>query len=439
MPPLLTKPLTVVVLGSGGREHALAWKLSQSPHCREVIAVPGNGGMAAAGIRCEAAEAPGVEGVASLLRTLKADFVVIGPDDLLAAGYADELTAKGFTVFGPTRKASRIEWSKTFAKAIMEKAGVPTARSKQWASLDEARAGLAQAAADFGGYPLVLKYDGLALGKGVLVAKEEAEALEFLTEIFEGKKFQRGAKDAVVVLCEEFLPGHEVSVFALCDGKDAVVLDAACDHKRLRDGNEGPNTGGMGAYSPVPWLSRELLRSMRERVFLPVLQALAEEKAPFRGLLYAGLMMRGDGFHVLEFNARFGDPETQALLPRLESDLLPLLWTCAVGELERGLDLEQLHWRPLSCVAVVVASEGYPDAPKTGRPIRGLGQVKSQLFFAGVNAGEGKTLVTAGGRVLAVTALGDSLILARDAAYGDLDLVRFEGMQHRNDVGLLHE
>lgn len=449
MPSLVTKPLRVAVLGSGGREHALAWKIAQSPLCREVVAIPGNGGMAASGIRCEAAPGAGVEAVGELLRSLKTDLVVIGPDDLLAEGYGDALTAQGFTVFGPSRKASRIEWSKAFAKGIMEKAGVPTARSVQWSSHDEALAGLGKAAADFGGYPLVLKYDGLALGKGVLVATDEDEAKAFLSEVYEQKKFRSSGKGDAVVLCEEFLPGHEVSVFALCDGKDAVILDAACDHKRLLDGNRGPNTGGMGAYSPVPWFPATELRSLRERVFLPVLSSLAEAGSPFRGLLYAGLMVSRGEPRVLEFNARFGDPETQALLPRLESDLLPLLWACAVGELEKGLDQAPLHWRPQSCVTVVAASEGYPESPKTGRLIRGLEQVgvpsdasalpTPQVFYAGVKEGGEKVLTTSGGRVLALSALADSLILAHGAAYDSLGLIRFEGMQHRLDVGLLHE
>ena len=444
---IIPKILNVAVLGSGAREHALAWKIQQSTRCESVVVVPGNRGIAAAGIRCEAAKEPTLEATAALLKSLKIDFVVIGPDDLLAEGYADGLAEADFTVFGPSKKAAKLEWSKAFAKSILHKAGVPTARCKEWSSLEESLQGLPAAVSEFGGYPVVLKYDGLALGKGVRICSTEAEAQEFLGDVFERHRFKPiGRKTSAPVLCEEYLIGHEVSVFALCDGKDFVLLEPSCDHKRLYDQNKGPNTGGMGAYSPVPWLGAEAVARIRDEVFAPVLTAMTEAKAPFRGLLYAGLMMCGDDPLVLEFNARFGDPETQALLPRLQSDLLVYLYACANGELGRALDHLPLHWSPQACVNVVAVSEGYPDQPVTGRaihglnfPIKGQGTENILVFCAAVKQGEEENeLVTAGGRVLGVSALGDSVELARLGAYEKLGSITFQGSHIRRDVGSLH-
>jgi phosphoribosylamine--glycine ligase len=444
---IIPKMLKVAILGSGAREHALAWKLQQSSRCTDLVVIPGNAGIAADHIRCAAPETPTLEATAALLKSLKIDFVVIGPDDLLAEGYTDGLIEAGFTVFGPSKKAAKLEWSKAFAKTILEKAGAPTARCRQWANLDEARTALPQAVSEYGGYPVVLKYDGLALGKGVRICTSEAEAQEFLGDVFERGRFKgTSRKVAATVLCEEYLIGHEVSVFALCDGKDFVLLDPSCDHKRLYDQNKGPNTGGMGAYSPVPWLGPEAMARIRDKVFAPVMTAMRDAKAPFQGLLYAGIMMCNDEPYVLEFNARFGDPETQALLPRLQSDLLVYLYACARGELTRALDHLPLHWSPQACVNVVAASEGYPDQPVTGRAIHGLtfpekgqGLEPVLVFCAGVKPGdESAELVTSGGRVLGVSSLGDSVELARRGAYEKFQQITFQGCHLRRDIGSLH-
>jgi phosphoribosylamine---glycine ligase len=399
----------VVVVGSGGREHALAWKIAQSDALEELHAAPGNPGIARLA-RCHPLRVDDVEGLLGLCLEQEIDLVVIGPEAPLVAGVADHLRRAGVTVFGPGAEAARIEGSKSFAKEVMASAGVPTA-----AELAEARA------------PCVVKADGLAGGKGVFVCRTQDEADAALTQALA----LGGA-----VLVEELLEGEEVSLFALTDGVEALPLAPAQDFKRLCDGDEGPNTGGMGSYSPPPFLRPDEIEELVDLVHRPVLAELAERGSPFVGLLYAGLMLTDDGPRVLEFNCRFGDPETQVLMPRLGSEPADLLLACARGDLGDG----EVELRPGACVTVVLASGGYPGAYETGFVIEGLdaaeGVEGATVFHSGTAERQGR-VVTTGGRVLSVSATGTSIAEARDRAYEASERVSFEGMRHRTDIAEL--
>src|ERR687895_536774 len=364
----------VLLVGSGGREHALAWKIAQSPALTELHAAPGNPGIAALG-RCHPLRADDLEGLLALCREQAVDLVVVGPEAPLVAGVADGLRRAGVAVFGPGASAARIEGSKSFAKEVMRAAGVPTP-----AELEHVRA------------PCVIKADGLAAGKGVFVCRTEAEAQE-------AWKRAQALGDRIVV--EELLEGEEVSVFAVTDGVEAVLLPPAQDFKRLRDGDEGPNTGGMGSYSPIPFLSTDDLEEVVATVHRPVLDELAGRGAPFVGLLYAGLMLTAEGPRVLEFNSRFGDPETQAILPLLKGDLLHALAAAATG----SLGASSLEASGDAAVSVVLAAPGYPEAPEAGIPIEGIEEAESRgaLVFHAGTAVRGERTVSAGGRVLNVT------------------------------------
>jgi phosphoribosylamine--glycine ligase len=397
----------VLVLGSGGREHALAWKLAQSEALEELHAAPGNPGIAALA-RCHPIRMDDVEGLLGLCREHELDLVVIGPEAPLVAGVADHLRRAGVTVFGPGAQAARIEGSKAFAKEIMETAGVQTA-----AELAAVRA------------PCVVKADGLAAGKGVFVCRTQAEADAAWEQA-------RALGDKVVV--EELLEGEEVSLFALTDGVQAIPLAPAQDFKRLFDGDEGPNTGGMGSYSPTPFLRPDEIDELVDAVHRPVLAELAARGTPFIGLLYAGLMLTGEGPRVLEFNCRFGDPETQAILPRLEGDFLGALAGAAEGSLA-GVELSA---GPEAAVSVVLAAAGYPDAPEPGVEIRGIEEAEEKgalVFHAGTAVRDGR-LVSAGGRVLNVTGRGESVAEARDHAYAAVESIDFPGAQFRRDIAL---
>jgi phosphoribosylamine---glycine ligase len=397
----------VLVVGSGGREHALAWKIAQSESLDELHAAPGNPGIAQLA-SCHPIRADDVEGLLGLCRQYQLDLVVVGPEAPLVVGIADRLRAAGATVFGPSEAAARIEGSKSFAKEVMHAAGVPTALE-----LGEARA------------PCVVKADGLAGGKGVFVCRTQEEADLALEQAL-------ALGDAVVV--EELLEGEEVSLFVLTDGVAALPLAPAQDFKRLRDDDDGPNTGGMGSYSPPPFLAPDEVDELVDLVHRPVLAELAARGAPFVGLLYAGLMLTEDGARVLEFNCRFGDPETQAILPRLAGDFLGALARAAEGALG-GADLSA---GPEAAVSVVLAAAGYPEAPQVGMPIRGLREAEeigAIVFHAGTALREGE-LVSAGGRVLGVTGLGGSIAEARDKAYAAAELIDLPGAQYRRDVAL---
>jgi phosphoribosylamine---glycine ligase len=397
--------VNVLVVGSGGREHALAWQLGRSPELGELHAAPGNPGIADLGT-CHPVRADDAETLLDLSRQLGIDLVVVGPEAPLVAGLADELRHAGVAVFGPSAAAARIEGSKSFAKEVMRSAGIPTA-----AELDGPWA------------PCVVKADGLAAGKGVFVCPTQAEA-----EAAWARAKELG--DRVVV--EELLEGEEVSVFALSDGAEALGLAPAQDFKRLRDGDEGPNTGGMGSYSPVPALSAEEVEELVDAVHRPVLAELAARGRPYQGLLYAGLMLTADGPRVLEFNCRFGDPETQAILPRLEGDLLPALAAAAEGSLT-GIELAV---SADAAVSVVLASPGYPDAPETGIPLGGTEEAEADgaLVFHAGTARRGEALVSAGGRVLNVTALGATVTEARERAYRAAERIEFPGVHYRRDI-----
>ena len=392
-------------MGSGGREHALAWKIEQSERLSELHAAPGNPGIAALG-RCHPIRADDVEGLLGLCRQHEIDLVVVGPEAPLVAGVADTLRRAGVSVFGPSKAAARIEGSKAFAKEILAAARVPTA-----ALLDEARA------------PCVVKADGLAAGKGVFVCRTQDEA-----DAAVGRAQALGGE----IVVEELLEGEEVSLFALCDGQRAVPLAPAQDFKRLLDGDEGPNTGGMGSYSPVPLLDEEDVEELAALVHRPVITELARRGTPFVGLLYAGLMLTDAGPRVLEFNCRFGDPETQALLPRLQGDLLEALAAAANGDLA-GVQLEA---DALAAVSVVLASGGYPEEPESGIPIGGVevaAATGALVFHAGTALRQGE-LVSAGGRVLNVVGTGDSVAEAREQAYAAVEQIDFPGAQYRTDV-----
>ena len=416
--------MRVLVLGGGGREHALCWALARAPSVDAVLCAPGNVGIA------EVAELHDVDPTdTAMVRELAVregiDLVIVGPEAPLVAGVVDSLQAADIRVFGPTSEAARIESSKVFAKDVMAAAGVPTAR--HWAGNDaqSARAALR----DFD-QPYVVKADGLAAGKGVRICVDEAEAGEALTELMIDQLM--GAAGSTVLI-EEFLEGPEVSVFGLCDGSDVVVLAPAQDFKRVGAGDTGPNTGGMGAYCPYP-LDQAALDGLRDGVFRPVLAELAVRGASYVGVLYAGLVLAADGPKVLEFNARFGDPETQALLPRLSSDLAEVLAACAAGRLA---STPAPRWDERSAVTVVLASGGYPAEYQTGKPISGLDEAAAMdgalVFHAGTRL-DGDQVVTAGGRVLAVTGLADTVGQAREIAYAAADRIDFDGMQRRDDI-----
>jgi phosphoribosylamine---glycine ligase len=394
----------VLLIGSGGREHALAWKLRQSPQLDELHAAPGNPGIAHLG-ECHPVRAEDGEGLLDLARSLDADLVVVGPEAPLVSGVADELRHAGVAVFGPSREAARIEGSKTFAKDVMQAAGVPTADT-----LAVARA------------PCVIKVDGLAAGKGVFVCPDQAALDEAL------KAAGRLGQPLVI---EELLEGEEVSLFAVADGSNALALAPARDYKRIGDGDTGPNTGGMGAYSPVPEVSASTVDELLATVHLPVLAELAGRGMPFVGLLYAGLMLTDSGPKVLEFNCRFGDPETQSILPRIEGDLLETLASAAGGDLApAGLAVADE-----AAVTVVLAARDYPEQGDSGTPIEGVDDAEADaLVFHAGTAMHGGRLVTNGGRVLDVTALGPTVEEARAAAYAACARISFDGMQYRRDI-----
>ncbi len=404
-----------LVIGTGGREHALALALSRDPSVTEVHAAPGNPGMAAVGPLHEVDAADGAA-VADLAARLSADLVVIGPEAPLVAGVADAVRARGISCFGPSREAAVLEGSKAFAKEVMHAAGVPTAAARVCTTVEEVEAALEEF-----GPPYVVKDDGLAAGKGVVVTEDRALALEH-------------ARSCERLVVEEFLDGPEVSLFALTDGTTVRPLQPAQDFKRALDGDEGPNTGGMGAYTPLSWAPEGLVDEVLRTVLQPTVEEMARRGTPFVGLLYAGLALTSRGVRVVEFNARFGDPETQPLLALLDSPLGELLGAAAEGRLD---EVPAPRWKDGAAVAVVMASAGYPASSRKGEVIRGLdalgGDPDLQVIHAGTALVDG-ALVTAGGRVLAVTAVGEDLPAARARAYDGVAAIDFDGAQYRTDI-----
>jgi phosphoribosylamine---glycine ligase len=415
----------VLVLGGGGREHALCWALDRAESVTQVHCVPGNGGISDVAVLHEG-DPENAEDVGTLAGELGVDLVVVGPEAPLVAGVADALHDARIPVFGPTAEGARIEGSKAFAKDVMESAEVPTAA--YWTGEDpgEAKEALARFAP-----PYVVKADGLAAGKGVRICAALAEAEEAVDEALVARAF--GDAGARLVI-EEFLHGPEVSLFGLCDGNTVVPLVPAQDFKRALDGDEGRNTGGMGAYSPVPAFDDELVKEVTETILRPTLSELRRRGVRFVGVLYAGLVLTAAGPRVLEFNARFGDPETQVVLPRLRTDLGELLLACATGQLG---SFGPLAWDDRACVTVVLASGGYPGPYERGRQIHGLeaaGRVTGAAVFHAGTRREGDRVVTAGGRVLAVSGLGATIAEARATAYAAADEITFEGLHRRSDI-----
>jgi phosphoribosylamine---glycine ligase len=406
----------VLVVGGGGREHALARTLLRSAQAPEVLAAPGNAGIAADGVECLAGD-----DLVALAREREVDLVVVGPEAPLVAGLVDDLTAAGIAAFGPSKAAARIEGSKAYAKDLMKRCGVPTASHVLFRDREEAADHLARAS-----YPAVLKADVLAAGKGVIIAADEREARAALDVFFGERRFG----DTEVVL-EEFLEGEELSLLALCDGERAVPLAPAQDYKRIFDGDQGPNTGGMGSYSPVPGIDPERAEEIALLAHQPIVDELRSQGTPFHGVLYAGLMMTAAGPKVLEYNCRFGDPETQAVLPRLRSDLLELL---QASTRPGGLAGVEPEWSPDWAVTVVLASRGYPDSSSSGDVITGLDEIGDADVFHAATARSNGDFVTAGGRVLNVTALGPTAGEARDRAYAAVERIDFDGRQVRFDI-----
>jgi phosphoribosylamine--glycine ligase len=417
--------MKVVILGSGGREHALAWAMRRSPRVSEVVCAPGNGGMAALA-RCVPVNVGQLDSMLALVEAERPGLTVVGPELPLSLGIVDALKARGFRVFGPTREAAMLETSKGFAKRFLQRHAIPTAGYAICTSREEL-----EAAVDRFHPPIVVKADGLAAGKGVIICESRQTALEAAGSLFSGALL--GAKEQQVVL-EEFLTGEEVSFLCLSDGKHVAPLAPAQDHKRIGEGDTGPNTGGMGVYSTDTLLDEGMQEWILHHIAQPTVQGMAEEDTPFVGVLYCGLMMTAKGPQVLEFNARFGDPETQAILMRLDSDLVEAMEACIDGRLAET----ELRWSPGASACIIACSAGYPGGYKTGFPITGLDTAARipgvEVFHSGTALRDGQ-IISSGGRVLGVTATGDDLMQALGRAYQAMSEIHFDGMYYRRDIG----
>jgi phosphoribosylamine--glycine ligase len=416
--------LKVLVIGSGAREHALAWKIKKSSKAIELYIAPGNAGTAAIARNLNI-RSNDIESLAGAARDIGIDLTVVGPETPLSAGIVDRFEKLGMPIFGPTQAATQIESSKVFSRKLMEKCGVPCPKGITFSSYAEAKRYIESQPV-----PIVVKADGLAAGKGVTVASSREEALIALSEIMEAKIFG-SAGDKVVI--EECLTGKEVSLLAFTDGKTVVPMIPACDYKRVFDDDRGPNTGGMGSYSPPGFFDDKLTREVTKTILQPVVKALTQEGMPYKGVLYAGLMIADGGPKVLEFNARFGDPETQAILPRLKSDLVDIL----LAVVDNKLDPSDIKWNDDACIGVVMASGGYPGSYKTGFKITGLDKLDDDVmvFHAGTKLGEDSLAYTDGGRVLTVTAIGKSMAEARARVYDNITRINFDGCHYRRDIG----
>jgi phosphoribosylamine--glycine ligase len=415
--------MKVLVVGGGGREHALVWKIARSPMVTKVFCAPGNPGIARHA-DCVDITPTNIEGLLDFALSKKVDLTVVGPEAPLVAGIVDLFESRKLSIVGPTREAAALEGSKAFTKALLRRHGIPTANFRHFTDAAEARRYASSIPA-----PLVVKADGLAGGKGAVICRTREEAMRTIDEMMVQKVF--GEAGACVVV-EEFLTGIEASVIALTDGSGILLLEHTQDHKRLLDGDRGPNTGGMGAYSPAPVVpEREYDRVVRE-VLVQIVHVMKSERRPFKGILYAGIMFTRGGPRVLEFNVRFGDPECQPLMMRMKSDLVPVLLDTATGQIGR----HGVEWDPRAAVCVVMAAEGYPGKPVAGAPIEGVEPAEAEdvcVFHAGTARRDGK-LVTAGGRVLGVTALGESIAAARDRAYAAVGRISFRGAHFRKDI-----
>ncbi len=415
--------MNVLIIGSGAREHTIAWKLRQSPRLDDLFVAPGNSGTDELGTNLALADSD-FEGIVRACREHRIDLVVVGNEDPLAGGIVDRLAVEGIAAFGPTRQAAEIEWSKVFAKELMARHGIPTAT---FSVFDDESAARSHIEAQEG--PLVIKADGLAKGKGVIVTDSKAEALQALDAIMKRREFG-AAGDRVII--DRRLFGPEVTAQAFTDGQTVAHIPFSCDHKPVFDGDAGPNTGGMGAYSPPGWLEKERQQAIQSDITEATLHALAAEGRPYRGVLYPGLMITDAGPHVIEFNCRLGDPEAQVVLPRLKSDLLEVAWAVVNNRLSEV----ELEWSADACVGVVAASGGYPNSYETGFPVEGLSDLDEDVlvFHAGASRREDGTVLTAGGRVLTVVATGGTLAAAREKAYSNMERIRFPAIHYRRDI-----
>ncbi|MES1151173.1 MAG: phosphoribosylamine--glycine ligase [Dongia sp.] len=418
--------MRVLVVGSGGREHALCWKLAASPLCDKLYCAPGNAGIADEA-ECAMVGAEDIDGIVAFAKRERIDFVVVGPEAPLVKGLADRLEAAGIATFGPSAKAAALEGSKGFMKDVAAKYGIPTARYARFADPAQAKAFARQFTP-----PIVVKADGLAAGKGVVICASLAEAETEIDAMLQGAKFGKASSEIVV---EEFLDGEELSFFALVDGTHALPLVSAQDHKRVGDGDTGPNTGGMGAYSPAPVATKAVEAAIMERIIQPTVAGMAAEGRPFKGVLFAGVMVTRDGPKLIEFNVRFGDPECQAIMLRMKSDLLPALMAARDGTLSTF----DLRWLDDTALVVVMAANGYPEKPQTGTVIGKLDAAAKvegvTVFHAGTRRGESGTVTASGGRVLGVSALGKSVEQARERAYRAVDAIDWPGGFCRRDIG----
>ncbi len=415
--------MNILILGSGGREHALLWKLAQSPEATKLYAVPGNPGMAELA-ECVAGSIEDNAAVVKLAQEKKIDLVVVGPEVPLTNGVVDALRAAGIKAFGPTKAAAELEGSKSFSKDIMKKYGIPTAKYEVFTDADAARAYIEKE-----GAPIVIKADGLAAGKGVIVAETKEQALDAVHEIMDDAAFGKAGSRVVI---EAFMEGEEASLLAFTDGKTIRPMVSSQDHKRAYDGDKGPNTGGMGTYAPAPVMTKDMVEQATEKILKPMIAAMAKEGRPYQGCLYAGLMITEEGPKVVEFNARFGDPETQVVLPLLKGDLVKIMQACVDGT----LDTVAVDWEDGAAVCVVMASGGYPKSYKKGYAIDGLKKAESLgtfVFHAGTAKKDGK-VVTSGGRVLGVTARGGGIKEATEKAYKGVEAIRFTDEFHRKDI-----
>jgi phosphoribosylamine--glycine ligase len=418
--------MKILVLGGGGREHALVWKLAQSPIVEKIYCAPGNPGIAqlAASVDIPFSD---LGALRHFVKERQIDLTVVGPEAPLVAGIVDDFETHGLRIFGPSKQAAMIEGSKALAKELMGKYQIPTAAAEIFDDAQKALAYVEKAPV-----PIVIKADGLAAGKGAIVARTREAALDAVRRIMHAREFGDAGNRVVV---EEFMEGEEISVLCVTDGKNLCVLPAAQDHKAVFDNDEGPNTGGMGAYAPAPVMNEKLMQRVEQEILRPVIDAMARERRPYRGVLYAGLMITQDGPKVVEFNCRFGDPETQAILPLITSDLAEMLWRAANGILN-GYELKTA---PCWALSVVLASGGYPGNFVKGKRIHGLEQIHDKeavVFHAGTALDPNGNVLTNGGRVLAVTGIGDDFLSARERAYSAVGKIQFEGMHYRKDIGV---
>ena len=417
--------MEVLVIGGGGREHALVWKIKQSPRVKKIYCAPGNAGTGEIAENIPIA-ADDIPSLLEFALQKEIGLTVVGPEQPLVMGVVDQFEKKGLRIFGPNARAAELEGSKSFAKDIMAKYGLPTAEYKTFSSADNAAEYI-----KFKDCPLVIKADGLAAGKGVLLCQTADEALAAVDSIMGKKSFGKAGNQIVV---EEFLQGQEVSVLAFSDGQTVLLMDSAQDHKAAYDGDKGPNTGGMGAYSPAPVFTEIMRQKVHDQIMQPMIRAMQQEDRPFKGILYAGLMLTKTGSQVLEFNVRFGDPETQPLLVRMDSDIIPVFEACIDGTLDQC----PLQWKNESSVCVVMAAEGYPGSYEKGKPISGLQNANSlpgvEVFHAGTKTQDGEVL-TQGGRILGVTATGENIGTAIAKAYEAVDKIKWQGIHYRKDIG----